>query len=112
MFRKYNSFWLLHVYLNGVFQKYYELNVDVFNNSTLRRAVEIFPIEIKFNSSLKTETIHISFDSNKGLSSKNITLKGANNTIVLNYEGNDDEYNDYLLNIMLHFQLLIFIIYI
>ena len=84
-----------NVYLNGVFQKYDELDVEVINNSTLTRAEYIYPLEIKFNSSLKTETIYISFDSNKDLSSKNITLKGVNNTIVLNYENNDDEYNNY-----------------
>ncbi len=83
-----------NVYLNGVLQKNNELNVEVFNNSTLTRAEYIYPIEIKFNSSLKTETIYIRFDSNKDLSSKNITLKGVNNTIVLNYENNDDEYNN------------------
>ncbi len=79
-----------YVYLNGVFQKYNDLDVIVTNNSTLTRAEDIYPLEIKFNSSLKTETIEVYYDTNKGLSSKNITLKGVYNTIVLNY---DDKYN-------------------
>ena len=87
-----------YIYLNNILQTFESAPVSVINNSTLAKALNIYPDIIRFNSSSKIETIEINFDSIQGILTKKITLKGVYNTIVLNYiidnNFNDDIYEE------------------
>ena len=73
-----------NIYLNNILQEFENANVSVINNSTLTKALNIYPEIIKFYSSSKIENIEINYNSIKEISTKKIILKGVYNTIILN----------------------------